>query len=127
MIKGANRIVSCTGTIVSFNGKIRDIMEIYKILGFSSETDFHIDCEHNDILEITSDIRWPPRPGGGSILGPGLKEAYKHYFPDKEISPPSYLKNKDREADFEYILSNWRDCYMTAELWIKWKNEELMP
>lgn len=45
MIRRANRIVSCTGTIVSFNGKIRDIMEIYKIPGFSSETDFHKDKE----------------------------------------------------------------------------------
>ncbi len=127
MTNGAQRIVSSTGTIVSFNGNTKDLMEISKILGYSSEEELHLDCEHNDMLEITSDIRWPPKPGGGTIFGPGLRETYKHYFPDKEIALPSYLRSNEESANFEYILSNWRDCYMTAELWIKWKSGELTP
>ncbi|OCX71258.1 hypothetical protein A6M27_14190 [Acidithiobacillus thiooxidans] len=113
MIQGAKRIVSCVGTVVSFNGNRRDLEEISKILGLSSVIDLHICGEHNDMLEITSDIRWPPRPGTASILGPGLRETYKHYFGHRTVVPPSHLS--------DYEANNWSDCHMTAELWKKWK------
>ena len=120
MIKGAERIISSVGTIVSFNGNSRDLPELSKILGLSSMNELKIQGEHNDMLEITSDIRWPPDQGTGSILGPGLEKTYKYYVEDEFIALPSHLKD-------EYEESNWRDCYMTAELWKKWKLGELNP
>lgn len=119
MAEGANRIISSTGAIVSFNGIRRDLIEIAKILGFSSVAEMHISGEHNDMMEITSDIRWPPDPGSASILGQGLLKTYEHYFTDIPPIPPAGLRDN-------YLISNWRDCYMTAELWKKWKRGELV-
>ena len=119
MAEGANRLISSTGTIVSFNGNGRDLIEIAKILGFSSEAEMNISGEHNDMMEITSDIRWPPNPGSASILGPSLLETYRHYFGDIAPIPPEGLRDN-------YLISNWKDCYMTAELWKKWRRGELV-
>lgn len=119
MAEGAKRIISSTGTIVSFNGISRDLIEIAKILGFSSVAEMNISGEHNDMMKITSDIRWPPDPGSASIFGPGLLETYRHYFGDKPSIPPESLQD-------DYLISNWKDCYMTAELWKKWKQGELV-
>lgn len=120
MIRGAQRIVSSLGTIVSFNGNRCDLKEISKILGLSSVADLRISGVHNDMMKITSDTRWPPDPGTGSILGPGLLATYRHYFGDQTVVPSSHLQN-------EYVASNWSDCYMTAELWKKWKLGGLGP
>jgi hypothetical protein len=120
MVEGANRIISSAGIIVSFNGNGRDLIEVAKMLGFSSVVEMNVSGEHNDMMKITSDIRWPPDPGSASILGPGLIETYRYYFGDKLPIPPVDLQD-------DYIISNWRDCYMTAELWKKWKRGELVP
>lgn len=120
MAEGAKRIISSTGTIVSFNGNGRDLIEIAKLLGFSSLAEMNISGKHYDMMKITSDIRWPPDPGTASILGPGLLETYKYYFGDIPPIPPMDLQD-------DYLISNWYDCYMTAELWRKWKRGELIP
>lgn len=120
MVEGAKRITSTAGTIVSFNGKGRDLIEIAKILGFSSVAEMNVLGEHNDMMEITSNIRWPPDPGSASILGPGLIANYSYYFGDEPPIPPANMQDN-------YLISNWRDCYMTAELWKKWKRGELVP
>jgi len=120
MIEGAKRIISSMGAIVSFNGNGYDLMEMAKILGQSSVADLNISAEHNDMMKITSDIRWPPDSGTASILGPGLLETYRYYFGDEQAIPPAHLQD-------DYIIANWRDCYMTAELWKKWKRGELLP
>jgi hypothetical protein len=127
MIRGARRLISSSGTIVSFNGNKRDLMEISKILKLSSPAELQIAGEHNDMLEITSEIRWPPDPGTGSILGPGLSETYRYYFGDQTVAPPSHLEKEYEGELFKYVESNWRDCYMTAELWKKWQHGELKP
>ena len=127
MIQGARRIVSSLGTIVSFNGDERDLSEISKILGLSSVSELNIGGEHNDMLKITSDTRWPPDPGSGSICGPGLLKTYQHYFGDMPVVPPLYLKSKYENNQLQYVESNWMDCYMAAELWKKWKLGALVP
>lgn len=118
MIEGAKRIIATTGTIVSFNGTGRDLIEIAKMLGFSSVAEMNVAGYHDDMMNITSDIRWPPDPGTASILGPGLHDTYTHYFGDEPPMPPEGLED-------DYLVSNWRDCHMTAELWRKWKRGEL--
>jgi len=127
MILGAKRITSSVGTIVSFNGNRCDLIEISRILGLSSVSEMHISGDHNDMREITSDIRWPPDPGTGSILGPGLIETYRHYFGDVAVVPPSRLQCEYEGDQFEYVASNWCDCYMAGELWKKWKRGDLRP
>lgn len=120
MIEGANRLVSSVGTIVSFNGNVKDLPELSKILGLASVQELVLCSEHNDMLEITSNIRWPPRRGEVGIFGPGLFETYTYYFSSEPAAPPSTLQD-------EYEVRNWRDCYMAAELWKKWKRGELKP
>ena len=120
MVEGAKRIISTAGTIVSFSGNHRDLIEIAKILGFSSIAEMNVRGTHDDMQEITSDVRWPPDPGSSSILGPGLAANYRHYFGERPPIPPVNIQDG-------YLISNWRDCYMTAELWRKWKRGELVP
>lgn len=120
MREAANRIISSAGTIVSFNGNARDLVELSKMLGLESASHLSIRGTHDDMLEVTSNIRWPPNLGTGSILGPGLTATYRHYFGDGSPSQPSFLQD-------DYEVSNWHDCHMTAELWKKWKRGELEP
>ena len=125
MIHGAERIVSFQGTIVSFNGTGYDLIEISRLLGIPSVQNLKLRGLHDDMLIITSDIRWPPDPGTGSIKGPGLQATYRHYFDNDPINPPSHLQDTFEAERREYLNNNWRDCYMTAELWKKWKRGEL--
>jgi hypothetical protein len=133
MIQGVKRIVSSLGTIVNFNGNGRDLKEISKVLGLSSVTELHISGEHNDMLEIASDIRWPPDPRTGSILGPGLRATYRHYFGDKLVVPPSHLHIKYEGNQLEYVASNWsvlydRGALEEMETWRAWAmSHESMP
>lgn len=120
MVAGAKRIISTSGTVVSFNGNRYDLIEIAKILGYSSVSEMDVRGTHDDMLEIISDIRWPPRPGSASILGRGLPATYSYYFGEHLPLPPAGVQD-------DYLISNWRDCYMTAELWRKWKRGELVP
>ena len=80
----------------------------------------NVQGEHNDMQEIISIIRWPPDPGTSPILGWNLISTYEYYFEEDAISPPSNLKD-------DYIINNWSDCFMTAELWKKWKQNEIKP
>ena len=118
MVEGASRIILSQGTIVSFNGKGRDLIEIARMLDFPSVSEMNISAKHDDMMEITSYIRWPPVPGSASICGPGLRETFRHYFGAMNHLPPTHLQD-------DYIVDNWRDCCMTAELWKKWKSGEL--
>jgi len=119
MAEGARRIIASPGTIISFNGNGKDLIEIAKILDFTSVAEMNVSGQHDDMMLITSDIRWPPDPGTASILGHGLFETYKYYFGDMLPMPPVGLQD-------DYLISNWRDCYMAAELWRKWKRGELV-
>lgn len=118
IVRGAERIVSSTGNVVSFNGNVRDLVEIAKILGVPSGEELAIRGVHNDMLEITSIIRYPPRDGTGYINGPGLDATFEHFFGKLEIKSPPHIND-------DYEISNWKDCYKTAELWKKWRRGEL--
>ncbi len=124
-IKGAKRLVSHVGTIVSFNGSRYDLPEISKMLSLPSVTELHISGEHNDMSRIVSEIRWPPDPGTAAILGQNLDETYRYYFGDERCNPPPDLRDKYEGDQLDYIIANWRDCYMTAELWKRWRRGKL--
>jgi len=117
-VEGAKRVVDCAGTIVSFNGRGRDLLELSKILGLASETDLTLRGIHHDMMPIISAIRWPPDPGTAPITGPGLVETYQHYFGMLLLTPPPHITDG-------YEISNWLDCKMAAYLWIRWQRGEL--
>ena len=117
MVEGGKRVVFAEGSIVSFAGNSRDLPKLFELL-LLEWTDSVLTATHDDMLEITSSIRWPPNPGTGPINGDGLRATYEYYFRDSMPPPPSGLADK-------YVEDNWRDCYMTAELWKKWKRGEL--
>ncbi len=114
-IEGARRIVSCCGTIVSFNGNLYDLPQIARILGLASAEELQLRGTHDDMLEITSEVLWP---GPKTIIGSGgLTYRYTLFCSGIPI-PASPTQDV-------YEESNWRDCYMAAELWKKWKLGEL--
>jgi len=117
-IEGAQRIVECTGIIVSFNGSARDLLELSKLLGRTSVADLPLKGAHHDMMPIISAIRWPPDPGTAPITGPNLLETYQHYFGPVVAMPPSHVTE-------QYEISNWLDCKMTADLWTRWRRDEL--
>jgi hypothetical protein len=119
MIEGAQRVLSAEGTIVSFNGEACDLPRLLELLQFEQPV-CTLKAKHDDMLVITSTIRWPPDPGTGPINGPGLRATYTYYF--GESRPPL----PDSATD-EYEADNWRDCFMAVELWKKWKRGELAP
>ncbi|MGN6085684.1 hypothetical protein [Trinickia sp.] len=116
MIEGAKRVLSAEGTIVSFNGTACDLPRLFDLLQLcETET---IKSTHDDMLIITSNIRWPPDPGTDPINGPGLDATYAYYIGDEVPTVPRGVTD-ECEAD------NWHDCYMAAALWKKWKRGEL--
>jgi len=117
-IEGARRIIECAGIIVSFNGSGRDLLELSRLLCLPSEANLTIKGTHHDMMPIISAIRWPPDPGTAPITGPNLTETYRHYFGDEFPAPPSYVTE-------QYEISNWLDCKMTADLWLRWQRREL--
>lgn len=119
MLEGARRIATCRGTIVSFNGNGYDLIEIAKILGVP-KLKLTEGCRHDDMAEVVSRTRWPPEPGTSPIWGQNLEDTYQYYFPDDAPIAPAALTDG-------YIINNWRDCYMPAELWKKWKRNDLGP
>jgi hypothetical protein len=114
-VEGAQRIVGCRGSIVSFNGNSRDLREIATILGLASSAELNLQGSHDNMWEITGRILWP---GDSLINGFGLAERYAHFFGKDAVFPA------DPSLD-DYLNSNWKDCYMTAQLWKKWKLGEL--
>jgi len=125
MIRAAKKIVSSPGTIVSFNGSRRDLPELAKILDVGSVTELRMCGKHDDMLEITSSIRWPPDPGTKPILGTNLSTTYSHFFGKEFPKRPEYLPEEYDGDELEYVVCNWRDCFMAAALWKKWKRGEL--
>ncbi|MGF6604597.1 hypothetical protein P3T23_009353 [Paraburkholderia sp. GAS448] len=119
MIEGAKRVLSVEGTIVSFNGNACDLPRLFELLQ-REQTECALKATHDDMLVITSTIRWAPDPGTGPINGPGLCATYTHYFGESKPSRPCSFTG-------EYEANNWLDCYMAAELWKKWKRDELAP
>ena len=110
---GAQRLIDCRGVIVSFNGSRYDVPKLAKLLGKASVDELEIRAEHLDMQEVASRHQWPPNPGTNPILGRNLQNTYAHYFPDAPVidTPPS--------AGSDYEKSNWKDCWMAAELWKK--------
>jgi hypothetical protein len=117
-VEGAKRVVDCSGTIVSFNGCGTDLPELAKLLGLPSPAALTLKGIHRDMMPIISAIRWPPDPGTAPITGPNLKETYQHYFGKVLPTPPPHVTD-------EYEISNWLDCKMPADLWIRWQRGEL--
>jgi hypothetical protein len=117
MIEGAKRILSAVGTIVSFNGIDCDLPKLFELLRLDRGRQ-DIRATHDDMLVITSTIRWPPDPGTLPIFGKGLLEMYTYYCGYGVPAAPLGLSD-------EYEANNWRDCYMTAELWMRWRHGDL--
>jgi hypothetical protein len=111
-------VIDYAGTIVSFNGDGIDMPELSKILGLPSEAHLMLKGIHRDMMPIISAIRWPPYTGTAPINGPSLTETYQHCFGNVLPSPPSDVTDA-------YEISNWRDCKMPANLWIRWQRDEL--
>ena len=110
MPDGARRILGCDG-VVSFNGIRYDLPALAKIVGVADADALSLKGTHCDVRIHACSDRWPPRDGeDGSILGPGLRDHYRHYFGWPPPDPP-------RRLDDDYERSNWRDCHMAAELW----------
>jgi hypothetical protein len=114
-IDGARRIIECAGIIVSFNGSGRDLLELSKLLRLPSDAHLTLKGTHHDMMPIISAIRWPPDPGTAPITGPNLTETYRHYFGDLFPVPPPHITD-------QYEISNWLDCKMAAELWLRWQH-----
>jgi hypothetical protein len=120
MPDGARRIFFAIGTIVSFNGDRRDLVELAKLLALPPGLMAIISGHHDDMADIISRIRWPPDPGTSPICGKSLDDTYRYYFGNVLTPAPLHIQD-------DYEANNWRDCHMTAELWKKWKREGLTP
>jgi hypothetical protein len=115
LIDGARRVAGCRGTVVSFNGNLCDLAKVAEILGLPP-SELQLSGHHDDMLEITSAVLWPgPKPilGGG-----GLAERFASLCRDVQIPSSPF-------PDVPYVDDNWRDCYMAAQLWKKWRRGEL--
>lgn len=116
IIEGARRISLCTGAIVTFNGNRYDIPATAKALGVE---ELALSAKHFDMLELTSEERWPPHPGTRPIMGTSLERTYQHYFQQElPALPRNFLDN--------YEFSNWKDCFMAAELWKLFERKDLL-
>ena len=115
MFDAAQMLSQCRGTIVSFNGLGKDLAELALILGIPQ---WNFEVDHADMQVITSRERWPPDPGTSPILGEGLVATHKHYFGEETLRPTENLTDP-------YLQANWRDCRMTADLWVAWKEDAL--
>jgi hypothetical protein len=115
-IEGAQRLVACRGSIVGFNSNACDLPKIAEILGLASAAELQLQGTHDDMWEITCRIIWP---GDGPLInGWPLSERYAYFFGKNFVLPP--FPDQD-----DYVYDSWRDCYMTAQLWKRWKLGEL--
>ena len=111
MPDGARRILGCDGVVISFNGIRYDLPALAKVVGVADADALSLKGTHCDVRIHACSDRWPPRDGeDGSILGPDLRDHYRHHFGWPPPDPP-------RRLDNDYERSNWRDCHMAAELW----------
>ena len=116
IVEGVQRVTECDGIVVSFNGNLYDLPKMAESLGLADTGGLRLYGRHDDMLEITSTILWP---GNKPIIGGGSLEKRFRLFCGDEKLPASPF------PDDPYIESNWRDCYMPAQLWRKWKRNEL--
>ena len=109
MAEGARRILECDGIVITFNGPLYDLPILAKLVGFADARALPWCGEHFDMREEAVRDRWPPDEGGKPIMGPSLREHYRHYFDTEPPAPPRGLD--------EYEQDNWCDCYMAGALW----------
>jgi hypothetical protein len=102
MFEGAKRIATSVDTIVSFNGNGRDLIEIARILSIPSKLLLSLRCQHDDMADTISAIRWPPDPGTAPILDQSLNDPYRHYFAGPLPPPPAHVHDG-------YEVDNWAD------------------
>ena len=108
---GARRILDCDGVVVSFNGNRYDLRKLAKIVGVADADALLLKGTHCDMRILACRDRWPQRDGeDNQILGPDLRNHYRHYCGRPPLDPP-------RHIDDDYERSNWQDCHMAAELW----------
>jgi hypothetical protein len=122
--EGAERLMRA-GKIISFAGKFRDVPEIEILYRRFSGNVFKVSCEHVDMQEVFSELHYPARPGGRSIVGGiSLDEAYEKVFGQcpKLKNPEQYPVHQR-----EHIESNWRDCYRTWLLYEAWHAGNIRP
>ncbi len=111
MPDGARRILNCAGIVISFNGNLYDLPALARILDVADPDDLSLNGTHCDMRILACRDRWPPRDGEDDrILGPDLRDHYRHYFGRPLPEPPGHL-------DDDYERSNWLDCHMAGELW----------
>ena len=98
-IDGARRILGCDGVVISFNGIRYDLPALAKIVGVADAGALPLKGTHCDVRIHACSDRWPPRDGeDGSILGPNLRDHYRHYFGWPPPDPPRHLED-DYERD----------------------------
>ena len=111
MPDGARRILNCAGVVISFNGNLYDLPELAKILSIADADALPLNGTHCDMRVHACRDRWPPRDREDDpILGPCLRDHYRHYFACPPPDPPDHLND-------DYERNNWRDCHMAGELW----------
>ena len=111
MPEGARRILDCDGIVISFNGIVYDLPKLAMILGIADADALPLKGAHYDMRVHACRDRWPPRDDEDvGILGPGLRDHYRHYFRQPPPDPPGHL-------DDEYERNNWQDCHMAGALW----------
>lgn len=112
---GAEFVLSHPGVLVSFNGSVRDLKELRRIVK-DERRDFS--GPHFDMLDETSKIRWPPKLDTSPIHGTGLADTYKFF--DGPEHPPEPI-----EFESPYFRKVWFDCYRTAYLYRAWVQNRL--
>ena len=81
MPDGARRILGRDGVVISFNGIRYDLPALAKIVGVADAGALSLKGTHCDVRIHACSDRWPPRDGeDGLILGPNLRDHYRHYF-----------------------------------------------
>ena len=111
MPEGARRILDCDGIVISFNGIVCDLPKLAMILGIADADALPLKGAHCDMRVHACRDRWPPRDNEDvGILGPDLRDHYRHYFRRPPPDPPGHL-------DDDYERNNWRDCHMAGALW----------
>ena len=111
MREGAQRILDCDGIVISFNGTLYDLPQLARILGLAEWDGPLLKGTHYDMRVHACRDRWPSTDGEDApILGPDLRDHYRHYCRQPPPDPPGDL-------DDAHERNNWRDCHMAGELW----------
>ena len=79
MVEDAKRILACEGVIISFNGGEYDLPRLARLAGLAVSDTLQLRDNHYDMQVEASRDRWPPRLGTAPIVGPCLRDYYRHY------------------------------------------------